>query len=107
MFFTAIQNARDNSWVGVRFVSFEADSESEARERAEWFGLDFQAIAYGWEGTTSSMKRWYWHIGSCNTRAPEVAGTPIERSTSIHRGYWMVVYRNGNLRSNNADSFAV
>lgn len=78
-----------------RFVCFEADTQSEAIQRAEWFGIDLSERF----GIYFSNK-WNWYGNSCGTDQPEVAGSPIERSTRQHGGDWIVVYKNGNLRGN-------
>ena len=95
MFYTLIQEPIEGEYRGERFVCFEAISEEEANQRAEWFGINIEELVGGDNG----YRRWWWHTSSCGTHEPTVAGTPMNRVTQQFRNEWIIVYRNGNLKS--------
>lgn len=85
-------------WKDERFVCFEADSHVDAINRATWFGIDVnETLNYTW----GPYRRWLWHSTSQGRAQPEIARVAFE---NCHRqgieGDWIVVYKNGNLRSN-------
>lgn len=94
MFYTIIQSAENDRWEGERFVCIEADDQDEANLRAEWFGIDFSLTIGRWESP-----KWVWHQPSCGVLEPGVNGIPIARCTARYGGHWIVVYKNGNLKS--------
>ena len=101
MFYTIIQEAdRTGGWRGERFVSFEADSQEEANDRAIWFGIDFGEMVERRHGET---RRWTWYRNSCGTASPEIARVALPRARSENiEGEWTIVYKDDNLRSSMA-----
>jgi hypothetical protein len=94
MYYIAIQNADSNVWIGERFACFEADSQEEANERAEWYGIDFNERFGRYQSHT-----WEWHRTSCGIRIPAINSTPLEECPHVYTGAYVIVYKNGNLKS--------
>ena len=94
MYYIAIQNADRAVWIGERFACFEADSQEEANERAEWYGIDFEETFGMW-----SSKKWEWHHTSCGIEVPMINNVLLENCPSMYSGAYVIVYKNGNLKS--------
>ena len=95
MFYTLIQEPFEGEYLSERFVCFEADSQADAIQRAEWFGVDLDE-RFDTEGGRPGYRRWWWHTGS-EAPEPNVAGTSMDRITQHYRNEWIVVYKDGNL----------
>ena len=95
MFYTLVQEPLDGEYLSERFVCFEADSQADAIQRAEWFGVDLDE-KFDTDGGRSGRPRWWWHTGS-EAAHPNVAGTAMDRVTQHYRNEWIIVYKDGNL----------
>lgn len=93
----------DGRFNSERFVCFEVNSTEEAEERATWFGINLAEIDNG------ASRRWWWYSNRRTYTRPEISGHPVEELDRWgHRGEgWVIVYRNGNLRSSMALPYEV
>ena len=113
MFYTMIQEGNSSgAWRGERFICFEANDMEEAKQRAEWFGIDMTEMV---EDRRYATRRWSWYLASCGKPTPQIARVEIAdaRREGIE-GDWIIVYLNGNLKSslaipleNEPDPYAV
>jgi hypothetical protein len=91
-----------NSDSNDRFICFEAGTVDEAVARAEWFGIDLTE-QFVESFPTRNRDRWKWIPVNMRNLAPRVGSMPIEYCDNSYDGYWVLVYLNGNIRSNRAN----
>ena len=96
MFFTFEQEGYQRHREIERFVVIEADNETEARERATYFGIDFDE-----ELSSSGDKRWWEdRDGGWGRPEPLIMGYRIIRYTN--NGGWVILYKNDCMSSSRA-----
>ena len=94
MFYTFEQfDGDDRRLIKERYVCVEGDSSEEILQRAEWFGIDFSA-------STEDDYRCWSQLGDRGIKpCPMLGRTRLE---DIEWDQWIIVYKNGNLKSNTA-----
>lgn len=100
MFYTLQQNRRLGGYPEQRFICFEADTMSEARQRAIWFGIDMEENIPG-----SLINRWGWVHFSCNVSHPEFDGYPFADGFPF-TGRWVILYKNNNMKTSDEHAFS-
>lgn len=100
-YYTLQQSRINGRYEGQRFLCVQANSLAEAEERAEWFGIDLREINPETDG-----RRWSWIVGSTDTLRPDYDGYRFAPGFPF-AGRWVILFRNGNLQTSDADAFRV
>jgi hypothetical protein len=96
MFYTLIQDDHgEGIHFGAAIFCFEADSEHQANQRVEWFGIDLdQVSSIGW-------KTWRWHGPSCSTPVAMIGPHYTAEEYALRYGInYVIVYRDDRIKSN-------